>query len=125
MNMLKRAIIGVALNGGTLFAVTYLLEEVTYTGGYMFFVIGGVTIGLLNSLVKPLLKILALPFVVLTAGLFIIVINAFILWFTKYFLDVIQFRDVAISVTGVGGYIVGAFLFGLINWGAHIVIKNK
>jgi len=71
------------------------------------------------------LKILALPFVLLTAGLFIIVINAFILWFTKYFLDVIQFRDVALHVSGLGGYLVAAFLFGLINWGAHIVIKNK
>lgn len=123
--MLKRLLIGILLNGGALYAVTYLLEEVTYSGGIKFFIIGGIVIGVLNACVKPLLKILALPFVILTAGLFIVVINAFILWFTKYFLDVIQFRDVAMQVTGVGSYIVGAFLFGLINWGAHLVIKNK
>lgn len=123
--MLKRLLIGILLNGGALYAVTYFLEEVTYSGGIKFFVIGGIVIGVLNAFVKPLLKLLALPFVILTAGLFIVVINAFILWFTKYFLDVIQFRDVAMQVTGVGGYLVAAFLFGLINWGAHLVIKNK
>lgn len=125
MGILKRMFFGVLINGVALFGVTYFLKDVTYTGGFMFFLIGGVVIGVLNTLVKPFMELIAFPFIIFTAGLIIFIINAFILWFTKYFLDVIQFRDVAMEVSGIGGYVTAAVLFGLINWGLHLVIKNK
>ncbi|MBU1992580.1 MAG: phage holin family protein [Patescibacteria group bacterium] len=125
MKTIKRVFIGIILNAAALFAVTYLLEEITYTGGFAFFVVGGVIIGFLNTFVKPLMKILSLPLMIISVGLFTIVINAVILWFTKYFLDVIQFRDVAMQVSGIGAYVIGALLFGLVNWGAHLIIKNR
>lgn len=41
--------------------------------------IAALVLGILNSLVKPILKILSLPFIIMTFGLFLLVINALLL----------------------------------------------
>ncbi len=44
-------------------------------------------LGVLNTLVRPILVILTLPITLLTLGLFIFVINAVLFWFVASFLD--------------------------------------
>lgn len=44
----------------------------------------GVVFGVVNSLVKPIVKLLSLPVTVLTLGLFTVVINAAMLWLTAW-----------------------------------------
>lgn len=44
-------------------------------------------LGLLNALVKPILVILTLPVTILTLGLFVFVINAFLLMIASVFID--------------------------------------
>lgn len=46
-----------------------------------------VALGLLNSLVKPILVLLTLPATILTMGLFLLVINAVIIQLAAYFVD--------------------------------------
>lgn len=45
--------------------------------------------GVLNSVVKPLLKIISIPFIVLTLGLFLIVVNALMLSLTSWLAGVL------------------------------------
>ena len=45
--------------------------------------IAALVLSVLNSFVKPLLLLIAMPFVVLTLGLFLFVINALLLWLTS------------------------------------------
>lgn len=123
--MFKRLILGILLNGAALYAVTLFLPEITYTGSWKFLLIGGAFMGLMNALVKPFLKILALPFIFLSAGLFIIVINAVLLWGLKYFLDIAKFQDVALQIPSKGSYLLAALVFGFVNFVLHIFIKNK
>ena len=47
--------------------------------------IGGVILGILFAIVRPILKIISFPAILLTAGLFIIVINGFLIWGLAYF----------------------------------------
>lgn len=123
--MLKRIVIGVILNAIALYGVTYFLKDITYTGGIKFFLIGGIIIGVLNTFVKPLMKILSFPFVLMTAGLFILVINAIIFWLTTRIVNVIHFSDVSVTAKGALTYLVAAVVFGLLNWLIHIFIHNK
>ncbi|MHA7270228.1 phage holin family protein [Arthrobacter sp. HLT1-20] len=44
----------------------------------------GLVFGVVNALVKPIVKLLALPVTILTLGLFTIVINAAMLWLTAW-----------------------------------------
>jgi len=43
-----------------------------------------VILGFINALIRPLLKLLTCPLILLTLGLFVLVINALCLWFASY-----------------------------------------
>jgi putative membrane protein len=63
-------------------------------------------IGLLNTLVRPLLVLLTLPVTVLTLGLFLFVINALMFWGAASLLD-------GFSVTGFWAALFGSLLYSL------------
>lgn len=123
MKFILKVLLGVVLNAGALYAVIRFVDGVTYTGGIMFFVLGGIFVGLVNLFAKPVLKAIALPFIFITGGLFLIVINGAVLWFLSYFLDVIQFRDVALTFPNLGSYAIGALVFGIVNWFENLILK--
>ena len=50
-------------------------------------ILAAVVLGILNAIVRPILVILTLPITVLTLGLFIFVINAFLFLFVASFID--------------------------------------
>jgi putative membrane protein len=124
VKLLKRFAIAIVLNGIALYALLMFMPEIGYRGGWTFFVVGGILMAILNGIIKPLIKIFALPVIVLTGGLFLIVINAGLLWFLSYFFEIAQFRDLALIFPNLGSYAIGALVFGVINWIEHLIIKN-
>ena len=123
MKFLLKLVLGIVLNALALYLLTLVVHEITYTGGYSLFIAGGIVIGILNLIVKPVLKLVSLPLIFLTGGLFLIVINAFILWFLSYILSVAQFRDLSLVFPNLGSYVIGAIVFGVINAAEHLLIK--
>ncbi|WP_124728385.1 phage holin family protein [Staphylospora marina] len=69
--------------------------------------VAAVVLGLINLVVRPVLKLLALPITILTLGLFTLVINAFLFWLASVFVNGFE----------VNGFI-AAFLGGLVVAGA-------
>ena len=122
--MLKKTVLGILINGLALFAIAELLTNVHYTGGWKFFIIGGIVIGVLNTLVKPVMKTITLPLVILTAGLFLIIINTIVLWLTSYLIEALEFSGVSFKIYGLGTFLVAGFIIGLINWIENLIIKN-
>lgn len=122
--MLQRAITAIVINSLALFVIVEFLNEITGTGDIKLYIIGGIIIGVLNFSVKPLLKILSIPFVILTAGLFLIVINAVILYVTQWIINTMEFRDVRLYFVGIGSYLIAAILLGLINWAQGLLFKK-
>ena len=125
MMTIYRIIIGILVNAGALYAVTEFVDGVTYTGGITFFIIGGILVGLINAIAKPVIKVLSLPFIFITGGLFLIVINAGVLWFLSYFLGVIEFRDVSLLFPNLGSYAIGAVVFGLVNFIENLFLNSS
>lgn len=124
--MLHKIVVGIVLNGLALYLVTkFLPDSIEYTGGIWFFVVGGTVIGVLNTFVKPLMKILSFPLVLMTVGLFTLVINAVIFWLTIKLVNVIGILDVTATISSAWTYLWGAIVFGLVNWGLHLIIHNK
>ncbi|MCD4670484.1 MAG: phage holin family protein [Actinomycetia bacterium] len=70
--------------------------------------LAGLLLGLLNLLVKPVIKVLTLPINILTLGLFNIVINAGILWIVDLILD-------GLKVEGFWGYIWSSLIISIIS----------
>ncbi len=122
--MVKKIVLGVVSNALALYAVTWLLADVTYTGGIKFFLLGGFIIGILNTFVKPLMKLLSLPIVFLTAGLFIFVINTVIFWLTVKMVNGINLTDVAVNIQNPLTYFLAALVFGLVNWILNFFLKK-
>jgi len=121
---LKKLAFGILINMGALWAVSLILDKFQYTGGWIFLVIAGVLIGVLNTLVKPLLKLLSFPLVFFSAGLFLIVINAIMLAILDYVLEVLDFTGVDLQVEGTLTYLWAAIIFGLVNWLENWILKK-
>jgi putative membrane protein len=80
-------LVRILLNGLGLWAAAHLLPGVHYSGDLWYLLIAGLVLGLLNLLVKPLITLLSLPLVLVTFGLFYLVINGFLFWLADRLLD--------------------------------------
>jgi putative membrane protein len=80
-------LVRVLLNGLGLWAASRLLPGVHYAGDLGYLLLAGLVIGLLNLIVRPLVTLLSLPIVLVTFGLFYLVINGFLFWLADKLLD--------------------------------------
>ncbi len=106
------------LNAVALLAVTYLLPSIQVSGlGAA--LLAALGLGLLNTLVRPVLALLTLPITVLTLGIFYLVLNGLLFWLASALLPGFQ-------VQGFGAAFVGAILYGVIAWAlSALVLNNK
>src|SRR3989344_2642232 len=81
-------------NGLALYAAYLFVPGFSFSGGIKEYAIAGVVLGLLNMLVKPVLKLVSMPFIILTLGLFVLVINALLLWVVDYIFDFLAISDI-------------------------------
>lgn len=99
--MIKRFILHILANAiGLYMTVQILGGDFLVSGGWKGYLIAALIFGILNGFIKPVIKILTLPFVFITAGLFTLVINMFLVWFAKYAIGVLAFEGVEIVITG-------------------------
>ena len=73
-------IIGLLANILALYLANLWVAGFAVGGGWQGYLVAGLVLGVLNLIVKPVLKIISTPLIVITLGLFLIVINAIILW---------------------------------------------
>lgn len=62
--------------------------------------LAALVIGLLNTVVRPILVVLTLPVTVLTLGLFLFVINALLFWAAAWLLEGFGVRDFVAALVG-------------------------
>ena len=114
--MIRSVFVFVTLNTVSLYLVSQFLDGFRVGGGAFAYVLIGVIIGLLNLFVKPVIKVLTLPFIFLTVGLFVIVINAAILWLAELLIAFLSIGNVSLEIIGFVNYLLATLLFGVINY---------
>ncbi|MGY1803315.1 phage holin family protein [Blastococcus sp. SYSU D00922] len=77
----------------------------------------GLIFGVVNAIVGPVLRLLSLPFVVLTLGLFLLVINAALLGLTALITD-------RLTVDGFGTAILGGLILAVAGWVADQLLDR-
>jgi putative membrane protein len=77
--------------------------------------------GLVNALIRPLLKFMTCPLILLTLGLFTVLINAAMFWLTGY---IGQTFDVGFTVSGFWPAIWGGLVVGIVSAILSIFIKE-
>jgi len=105
------------INALALMLVAYLYSGVQVTGIFQALV-AALVLGLVNALIRPLLVILTLPVTVLTLGLFIFIINAFLFWFVA---EIVK----GFSVSGFMGALIGSLMFSVITIVTSWLISGK
>lgn len=95
------------LNAVALLIVAYLLPGIN-VASFGAALIAALVLGLLNTLVKPVLVLLTLPITVVTLGLFLLVLNALVFWFAGTILKGFQ-------VSGFWWALAGAIVYSLIS----------
>jgi putative membrane protein len=75
-------IIGLLANILGLYLANLWVAGFAVGGGWQGYLVAGLVLGILNLIVKPVLKIISTPLILVSLGLFLIVINAVILWLT-------------------------------------------
>lgn len=104
-----RALVQVVVNGLAVWLAAELVPGIIYTGDVLYLLLAGLVIGLLNLLVKPIVTFFSFPFILITLGLFYLVINGLILLLADAFLD-------QLAVEGCLPAILGGFIIALCNW---------
>jgi len=77
-----RFLLRLLINAAALWVAVRIVPGLHYTGDLLPLLAVALIFGLLNAFIRPLLKLLSLPVIILTLGLFALLINAFMLWLT-------------------------------------------
>src|SRR3954453_19162761 len=77
----------------------------------------GLIFGVVNAFVGPVLRLLSLPFVVLTLGLFLLIVNAALLGLTAALTD-------RLEIDGFGTAILGGLILAVVSWAADQLLDR-
>jgi putative membrane protein len=78
--------------------------------------------GVINAILKPLIKVIGCAFYVLTLGLAALVVNGLLLWLTSV---VAGDLTLPFHVTGFWPAFWGAIIVGLVSWVLHLIIGDE
>lgn len=71
------------VNAAALWVATQIVPGVTYIGGVVPFLFVALVFGVINATLRPLTKLLTFPLIIVTLGIFALVVNGLMLWLTS------------------------------------------
>lgn len=80
-------ILRVMINALSIVIAVKLVEGITFTGEWWKIIIVGAVFGIVNSVIKPIVQFFTIPFIILTLGLFTLIINTLMLALTASLSD--------------------------------------
>ncbi|HWM95124.1 MAG TPA: phage holin family protein [Thermoanaerobaculia bacterium] len=104
-----RALLQIVLNGIALLIADRLVPGIHYEGNLLYLLIAGLVLGLINLLVKPIVSFFSFPLILLTLGLFYLVINGLVLYLADFLLA-------GLRVEGCLPAILGGLVIAVFNW---------
>ncbi|MBP0624547.1 MULTISPECIES: phage holin family protein [Cupriavidus] len=96
------------INAVSLFVLPYIIPSI-HIKSFGSAMLAALVLGLVNTLIRPILVILTLPVTLLTLGLFIFVINALLFLFVGNLLS-------GFTVDGFWAALLGSVLYSVISW---------
>ncbi|MEV6244750.1 phage holin family protein [Streptomyces sp. NPDC051742] len=115
-------------NAGALGVAVWLLSpDISLTGEStgekaLTLILVALVFGLVNFLVKPIVKLLALPLFILTLGLITLVINALMLLLTSWLADLF---DLSFHVEGFWTAVLGGLIISVVSWALNVVLPDN
>ena len=89
--------------------IAYLLPRLMWVDGLWSALVAAFLLGIVNAIIRPIFILLTLPVTILTLGLFLLVINALMLWMVAGLVN-------GFHVNGFWGAFFGSILISIISW---------
>ncbi|MFF4832352.1 phage holin family protein [Streptomyces sp. NPDC001315] len=123
---MKNFVVKTIANAGALAVAVWLLDKITLTGDSTGKKVGtlilvALVFGLVNFLVKPVVKVLTFPLFILTLGLITLVVNALMLLLTSWVCDKL---DLSFHVEGFWTAVVGGLIISVVSWALNVVLPD-
>lgn len=119
---MTKFIIRWVINAVALFAAVWIVPGIDYLGDWVGILWLALIIGLLNSLVRPLLKFLTCPLIILTLGLFTLVINTGMLLLTR---TIGQSLGIGLSVDGFWSALLGSLVMSIVSVVMSVIFRDE
>lgn len=101
-------VIQILINALAIFLADYLLPGFVFEGDLLTLLIAGLILGLINVFIRPILKLISLPLIIVSLGFFSIIINIGLLWLVEYFVA-------ELTITGWLTYLWATLIISALN----------
>ncbi|MCF3178398.1 phage holin family protein [Streptomyces sp. NPDC096033] len=115
-------------NAGALAVAIWLLSGITLDDGStlgrraLTLILVALVFGLVNLIVKPVVKLLSIPLFILTLGLFTLVVNALMLLLTSWVAEQVH---LSFHVDGFWTAVLGGLIISVVSWALNLALPDK
>ncbi len=103
-------ILRLLINAAALYVATRFVDGISFTGTPAALIGVALVFGIVNTLVKPIVQFFSFPFIIVTLGLFLLVINAVMLMVTS---GLSRSLGLGFSVRGFGAALIGSVVVSI------------
>ena len=114
MSFLRRLLISWIFNIAAIFVASIFIDGIDYADDFWILVVTGLVFGLVNTLLKPIVKLLALPVIIFTLGIALFFINLLMLYVTSWIVP-------GFSINSFGSAFWATIIIWIVNWALHAV----
>ncbi|MBM3256451.1 MAG: phage holin family protein [Candidatus Moranbacteria bacterium] len=115
---MSRLIIQIVINALAILIAAYLVPGIVFDGSVWKLLLAGLALGIANSWVKPFLNLISLPLIIITFGLFTVVVNMAVLSFVALFIP-------ELSIQGLASAFWGVLVISLTNYALGFLLEKE
>ncbi len=124
---MKNFVVKTIANAAALAVAIWLLKGITLSGENttrkaFTLILVALLFGVVNFVVKPIVKLLSFPLFILTLGLITLVINALMLLLTSWLAGKL---DLSFHVEGFWSALVGGVIISIVAWAMHMILPDE
>ena len=110
------------INAIALFLAVYFVPGINLESGWTSIIWLALIFGLVNAFLRPLLKLLTCPLILLTLGLFTLLINTFLFWLTG---QVGQYFGVGFTIENFWAALLGGIVVTVVSVVLSLILKDE
>ena len=116
-----RFLLRLLINACALWVATQLVSGVTYQGDVLPFLGVALIFGVVNATIRPVAKILTFPLIIVTLGIFALVVNGLMLWLTSRLSDAL---GLGFHVSGFRAAFLGALVVSIVSTLLSLFVRD-
>ena len=118
MRLLLRIVIRLVVLAAIIAIVEKIVPGITVYGGFGWYLWVALIFSVVNMILGPIFRLLSLPLIVLTLGLFLLIVNAALLGITAALTS-------HLSVDSFGAALLGGLLIAVFSWLAELLLPPR